>query len=107
MSDHLKNVQSEIQYTQARRAPRAGPQLARAASPARKERPRGASCDLSTTPPRPQARVETKRKEVDTERHLKALSQREVGRMEVDINRLQKEQEDLYRRCVLHQVMPL
>lgn len=42
--------------------------------------------------------MESKKKEIDSEEHLKALSQRELGRLEVDLRSLQKKQEELYQR---------
>lgn len=57
MNEHLKSVQSEISYSQAR--------------------------------------VTAKRKEIQTETHLKALSERELARYDADIRVLRKERSDL------------
>lgn len=57
MEEHLKSVQSEISYSQAR--------------------------------------VTAKRKEIQSETHLRALSEREIARYDADIRVLKKERTDL------------
>lgn len=47
-----------------------------------------------------QSRVEFRKKEYQTEEHLKQLSQREVGRLKVDVEKLERKQLELRERAL-------
>ncbi len=89
MDEHLKNVQQELKYTQSRVGEAAGGK-AEVVGTCPRAHLASCTCGLVVV-----EQVEAKAKEIESEKHLKALAEREAGRLRNDMSKHTTERAEL------------